>query len=212
MTKGQEDPETEELLSKVGGGGPELQHLLERHRDRLRRMIAVRLDSRLTPVIDPSDVVQEALADASRKLESYLRDRPLPFYPWLRRLAEERIIQLHRHHLGTQKRSATREHRLDLALPDDSASRLADCLVASGTSPSQQVLRDEQAQRLREVLDKLSPNDREILVMCYLEELDFREIAAALGITDNAAKVRHFRAMKRVRELLAGHDLGESGR
>ena len=212
MAKPPEDPETEELLSKVGGGGQELHTLLERHRDRLRRMIAVRLDSRLTPVIDPSDVVQEALADASRKLDGFLRDRPLPFYPWLRRLASERIIQLHRRHLGTQKRSAAREERLDFALRDDSSDQLANCLAASGTSPSQQVLRDEQARRLREVLDRLSPNDREVLVMCYLEELNFHEIATALGITVSAAKVRHFRAMKRVRKLLENHDLGESGR
>jgi RNA polymerase sigma-70 factor (ECF subfamily) len=212
VTKALEDPDTEELLGKVGGGGPELQRLLERHRDRLRRMIAVRLDSRLARVVDPSDVVQEALTDASRKLEGYLRDRPLPFYPWLRRLAAERIIQLHRHHLGTQKRSVTREERLDFALPDDSASRLASRLVSSGTSPSQQVLRDEQAQRLREVLDRLSASDREVLVMCYLEELNFNEIAMALGISVNTAKVRHFRAMQRVRKLLEGHDLGEAGR
>jgi RNA polymerase sigma-70 factor, ECF subfamily len=163
-------------------------------------------------VIDPSDVVQEALADASRKLDGFLRDRPLPFYPWLRRLASERIIQLHRRHLGTQKRSAAREERLDFALRDDSSDQLANCLAASGTSPSQQVLRDEQARRLREVLDRLSPNDREVLVMCYLEELNFHEIATALGITVSAAKVRHFRAMKRVRKLLENHDLGESGR
>ncbi len=212
VARAQEDPETEELLSKAGNGGPELQRLLERHRERLRRMVAVRLDSRLTPVIDPSDVVQEALTDASRKLEGYLHDRPLPFYPWLRRLATERIIQLHRHHLGTQKRSVTREQRLDDHLPDDSASRLANRLVASGTSPSQQVLRDEQARRLREVLDRLSPNDREVLVMCYLEELNFDEIATALGISVSAAKVRHFRAMKRVRKLLEAHDLGEAGK
>jgi RNA polymerase sigma-70 factor, ECF subfamily len=211
VAKALEDPQTEELLQKAGDRGTEFQLLLERHRDRLRRMIAVRLDSRLAPLVDPSDVVQEALTDASQKLDGYLRDRPLPFYPWLRRLAEERIIQLHRRYLGTQKRNVTREERLDLALPDDSAMLLADRLVASGTSPSQQVLRDEQAQRLREVLDRLSPNDREVLVMCYLEELDFSEIAAALGITENAAKVRHFRAMNRVRKLLEGHDLGEAG-
>ena len=78
--------------------------------------------------------------------------------------------------------------------------RLADCLVASGTSPSQRLLRDEQAQRLREVLNGLSPNDREVLVMCYLEELNFAEIAAPWGSGRNAAKVRHFRALERVRK------------
>jgi len=91
MAKALEDPETEELLRKASGsGGPALQLLLDRHRSRLRRMVAVRLDSRLAPLTDPSDVVQEALAGASHKLEGYLRDRPLPFYPWLRRLAWER--------------------------------------------------------------------------------------------------------------------------
>ncbi len=90
MAKSLEDPETEELLQKASGGGPALQLLLERHRKRLRRMVAVRLDSRLAPLVDPSDVVQEALGDASRKLDDFLRERPLPFYTWLRRLAWER--------------------------------------------------------------------------------------------------------------------------
>jgi RNA polymerase sigma-70 factor (ECF subfamily) len=212
VAKSLEDPETEELLQNASRGGLALGHLLERHRDRLRRMVAVRLDSRLAPVVDPSDVVQEALADASRKLDDFLRDRPLPFYPWLRRLAGERITQFHRRHLRTQKRAVTHEERLDLALPDESASRLADRLASSATSPSQQLLRAEQARRLREVLGRLSSNDREVLVLCYLEELDFGEIAAALGISENAAKVRHFRALERVRKLLEGHDLGEVGR
>ncbi|MGO9465417.1 MAG: sigma-70 family RNA polymerase sigma factor [Isosphaeraceae bacterium] len=212
MAKVLEDAETEELLQNAGGGGPALDVLLERHRKRLRRMVAVRLDSRLAPLVDPSDVVQEALADASLKLDDFLRDRPLPFYPWLRRLAWERIIQFHRRHLQAQKRAVTRQERFDLPLPDESAMQLADRLVASGTTPSQRLLRDEQGKRLREVLNRLRPNDREVLVMCYLEELAFGEIAAALGISESAAKVRHFRALERVRKLLEGHDLGEVGR
>ena len=72
-----EDPETEELLQNASGGGPALDALLERHRNRLRRMVAVRLDSRLAPLVNPSDVVQGALADASRKLDwvSYVARR-----------------------------------------------------------------------------------------------------------------------------------------
>ncbi|HKI19851.1 MAG TPA: sigma-70 family RNA polymerase sigma factor [Isosphaeraceae bacterium] len=212
MAKALEDPETEELLRNASGGGPALDDLLERHRKRLRRMVSVRLDRRLAPLVDPSDVVQEALADASRKLNDFLRDRPLPFYPWLRRLAWERIIQFHRRHIRAQKRAVTREERLDLPLPDESAMKLADRLLASGTTPSQRVLRDEQGRRLREVLDRLRPNDREVLVMCYLEELTFSEIGAALLISENAAKVRHFRALERVRKLLEGQDAGEADR
>jgi len=212
VAKALEDPETEELLRNASGGGPALDDLLERHRKRLRRMVSVRLDRRLAPLVDPSDVVQEALADASRKLNDFLRDRPLPFYPWLRRLAWERIIQFHRRHIRAQKRAVTREERLDLPLPDESAMKLADRLLASGTTPSQRVLRDEQGRRLREVLDRLRPNDREVLVMCYLEELTFSEIGAALLISENAAKVRHFRALERVRKLLEGQDAGEADR
>lgn len=172
-------------------------------------MVAVRLDRRLAPLVDPSDVVQEALADASRKLEGFLRDRPLPFYPWLRRLAWERIIQFHRRHLGAQKRNVTREERLDLPLPDESAMLLADRLLASGTSPSQRLVRDEQGRRIRELLDRLNPTDREVLVMCYLEELSFAEIAAVLAITENAAKVRHFRAMERLRKVIESSEFRE---
>jgi RNA polymerase sigma-70 factor (ECF subfamily) len=105
--------ETDELLRNASSGGPALQKLLKRHRGRLRRMVAVRLDRRLASVVDPSDVVQEALADASQKLREFLRLRPMPFYPWLRRLAWERIIQFHRRHLRTQKLALTLEERLD---------------------------------------------------------------------------------------------------
>src|SRR5262245_4640546 len=98
--------ETEELLRRVGlGDDRALQRLLYLHRDRLRGLVAVRMDRRLAPRIDPSDIVQEALADASRKLPGYLRDRPLPFYPWLRRLALERVIQAHRRHLRSPVRA-----------------------------------------------------------------------------------------------------------
>jgi RNA polymerase sigma-70 factor, ECF subfamily len=207
------EEDTEDLLRRAAAGEcAARERLLARHRDRLRQVVALRLDRRLAARVDASDVVQEALADASQKLVDFLRDRPLPFYPWLRRLAWERIIQLHRRHLRTQKRAVTREERLDLLLPDESAMQLAERLVASGTSPSQWLLRDEQGRRLREVLERLRPNDREVLVLFYLEELDFGEIAAALGISEIAAKVRHFRALERVRKLLEGHDLGEVGR
>src|SRR5262249_62353015 len=83
--------------------------LAERHRGRLRRMVAVRLDRRLAARVDPSDVVQESLAEADRRLDGYLRERPLPFYPWLRQLAWERLTALYRRHVPAQPRSVTRE-------------------------------------------------------------------------------------------------------
>src|SRR5436305_2971842 len=112
-------PDTDVLLDRAAAGdGDARRQLLDRHRRRLRRMIAVRLDRRLAARIDPSDVVQEALAAADQKLSAYLRQRPVPFYPWLRQLAWERLIELHRQHIYAQKRSVTREEAQDPALPD----------------------------------------------------------------------------------------------
>src|SRR5947209_378094 len=102
--------DTEDLLRRAAAGEiAARERLLARHRDRLRQAVALRLDRRLAARVDPSDVVQEAMADAAHKFSDYLRRRPLPFYPWLRQLALERLIELHRRHIQAQKRSVMRE-------------------------------------------------------------------------------------------------------
>src|SRR5438552_6470684 len=94
------EDDTEQLLQRASTGDQAAREaLLVRYRHRLRQMIAVRMDRRLTARIDPSDVVQEALTEACFKLPAYLAERPLPVYPWLRQLAWERLIDLHRRHL-----------------------------------------------------------------------------------------------------------------
>src|SRR5262245_37012531 len=99
------EPDTEELLDRAGQGDPTARNrLLDRHRQRLRALIALRLDPRLAARIDPSDVVQESLAEADGKLADYLRTRPLPFYVWLRELALQRLVDLQRWHVRAQKR------------------------------------------------------------------------------------------------------------
>lgn len=203
------EADTEELIARVArGDGAARQQLLARHRGRLRQMIAVRLDRRVAARVDPSDVVQEALADAARKLSAYVRDRPLPFYPWLRRLAWERLVKVHRRHLRTRRRSASREEPDVLNLPDESAAELAQRLVSFGSSPSQQLLRAELRERVRAALAALGERDREVLVLRYLEQLSTRDVAAVLEISEGAVKVRHLRALERLRRLL-GDDLGE---
>ena len=199
-------PDTEELLDRAGrGDGAARQRLLTRHRHRLRQMITVRLDRRLAARVDPSDIVQEALLDAHRDLSDYLHRRPLPLYPWLRQLAWERLLKWHRAHIAVQKRSIGREEAWDLALPEESAVQLAHRLIAAGTSPSRRLIREELRQRVRAALEAASPRDREILVMRHLEEMSAAEIAAALGITERAAKARHTRALERLRILLDEH-------
>jgi RNA polymerase sigma-70 factor (ECF subfamily) len=194
-----QDGDTERLLQRAADGDAAARdRLLERHREQLRRAVARRLDPRLAARIDPSDVVQDALADADRKLAGYLRDRPLPFYPWLRRLALERLLELHRRHVRAHKRSVTREESAaTTADPDHDPRRPADA------GPVSELLRAELRGRVQAALDRLSPDDRAVLVLRHFEQRPVREAAAVLGISEGALKVRHLRALRRFRDLLA---------
>jgi RNA polymerase sigma-70 factor (ECF subfamily) len=200
--------DTEQLLQRAGQGDAEARdHLLTRYRARLRAAVAVRLDRRLAPRVDPSDVVQETLAEAARRMPDYLRDRPIPFYPWLRQLAMDRVIDLHRHHVRAGKRSVAREERSLPALPDESAAALVQHLFGRGSSPSARLQRGEVAARVQAVLLQLSERDRELLVLRHLEQLPTRDVAAVLGLSESAVKMRLLRALERLRALL--DDLAE---
>jgi len=166
-------------------------------------MISVRMDPRLVARIDPSDVIQEAMADASRKLPEYLQQRRCAFYPWLRQIAWERLVQLHRRHVQAQRRSVTREARWNMNLSDASTMLLADRLAASGTSVGGRMVREELRQRVRRALDQLPPRDREVVVLRHLEQLSFKEIAAVLEISQAAAQSRYRRAVERLHDLLS---------
>jgi RNA polymerase sigma-70 factor (ECF subfamily) len=190
------------ILGATQGDRGAREKLLLRHRKRLRRMVAVRMDHRLASRIDPSDVVQEALVEADRLLDHYLRDPPLPFYPWLRQFAWQRLCHLHRYHIGARRRSMTREEPWEMPLPDHSALDLARRLLADGTSPSRRLIREEMRACVRSALERLDPRDREVLVLRYLEGLTTAEIAAVLGIRSGAVKMRHLRALERLRGLL----------
>jgi RNA polymerase sigma-70 factor (ECF subfamily) len=217
MTESQEW-DTDTLIRKAQRGDRVArEQLLTRHRDRLRQMIAFRLDPRVAARVDPSDVVQEALTDASRKLSEYLKHRPLPYYPWLRQLALERLVKLHRRHIQAQKRSVTREEDWAPPLPDESAVELADRVAAgnlwgkSGGAAMGWLLREELQRRVRKILLQLGPRDREVLVLRHLEQMSPREMAAVLGISEGAVRVRHLRALQRFRGLLrqASQSAGE---
>ncbi len=193
---------TESLIDQARRGDDVARlSLLERYRDYLRRMVAVRLDRRLAPRVDASDVVQETLALASQRMDDYLRDQPLPFLGWLRQLAAESIKDTHRRHIGSQRRSIDRETQ-EADLPDDSAVQLGQKLMAHDTSPSNRMMRQERRDQVKTALAELPPRDREILVMRYLEHLDGGDIAEALGISEGAVKLRLLRALQRMRGLL----------
>jgi RNA polymerase sigma-70 factor, ECF subfamily len=201
-----ENPETRRLLDRAGHGEVEARNqLLDRYRARLRRMIAVHLDHRISARIDPSDVVQEALAGADRRLGSYLRDRPLPFYPWLRGFARDRLLDLRRRHVRASCRSVAREEA------EEGPETTSRDLEASGTSPSGHLIRAERRDRVREALARLEVGDRDVLALRQVEGLTAAKAAAVLGIGEEALKSRHRRALERLRALLDDDRDGSRG-
>jgi RNA polymerase sigma-70 factor (ECF subfamily) len=203
------EPDTQELLRLAADGDRQARGaLLQRHRKQLRRMVALRMDRRLAARLDPSDVVQETLAEANRRLDDYLAARPLPFYAWLRQLASDRLVEQHRRHIQAVRRSILREQADPLALPDGSVAELTDRLFAPADGPSAAVRREELVSRVRAALGALPERDREVLVLRYLEELPAQEVGAVLGISEGAAKKRALRALQRLRSLLGDETPG----
>ena len=204
MTESRDQDSNLLLQQAVAGDHAAAHRLLEIHRGRLRAMIAIRLDRRLSSRVDPSDVLQETLAEAHQKLPEYLRTQPIPLYPWLRRMAWEKIVQLHRHHLLAQARTVTREERFDVGLPDESALNLAERLMAKGSSASRQLMQKELKARVQAALAQLDARDQEVLVVRFLEQLSIEEAAIVLEISQEAVKSRQRRALERFSELSGG--------
>jgi len=199
---------TEMLLRRAGEGDAAARaELLERYRCQLRRMVAIRLDKRLAARVDPSDIVQEAMKDAFKRLPEYFADPQLSFYPWLRRIAWDRLADMYRMHLAAEKRSVLREHPWMPNLNDESVAELAHSVVASSINPGRRAMLAEMESRTRSALLELKPHDREILVLRYLEQLSVEEIAAVLSISQTAVTSRHLRALQRLRRLL-GDEFG----
>src|SRR5262245_11128784 len=181
-----------------------LNELFSQHRARLLRMVELRLDRRLQARIDASDVVQDAFVDALRRVDDYLRAPTYPLFLWLRLIVGERLLKLHRHHLGTQMRDAELEVSIYRgALPAASSAALAAQLLGKHTSPTQAAVRAERMLRLQEALNTLDPMDREVLSLRHFEEMTLAETALALGIEESAAAKRHIRALRRLKAILA---------
>src|SRR5262249_31577892 len=130
--------------------------LLDGHRARLRRMIALRLDRRLNGRVDPSDVIQEAFLEATAGLPRFVERAEMPFYLWLRWIAGMRLNAIHRQHLGFQVRDAGREVSLERdACPHASSAAIAAQLLGRQTSASEVAIRLERKARLQEAIDAL---------------------------------------------------------
>ncbi len=184
-------------------GSQVLGTLLARHRDRLRRMVALRLDHRLQGRIDPSDVIQEAYMEASARLSEYLNEPSVPFFLWLRFLTAQKLVTLHRHHLGVKMRNVNHEVPLDHGMvPGASTATLAGYLVGHDTRPSDAAMRAELKAHVQRALDSMAPAEREILALRHFEQLSRAEIGKVIGISEEAAGKRYIRALERLKQIL----------
>jgi RNA polymerase sigma-70 factor (ECF subfamily) len=191
------------LLRAKAGDAAALGGLFAHYRDRLRRMVHLRLDRRVAGRLDPSDVLQEAYLDVARRFPEYAAAPAVPFYVWLRALTGQRLIDLHRRHLGSKMRDAGQEVSLYRgALPQASSASLAQQLLAGWTSPTQAAVRAEMQFQLQEALNGMDPIDREVVVLRHFEELNNVETAAVLGIEAAAASKRYLRAVRRLKAIL----------
>jgi RNA polymerase sigma-70 factor (ECF subfamily) len=176
--------------------------LLSLYRTRLRRMVDLRMAPGLRSRLDPSDVLQEALLEAAQRFPEYAREKPLPFFLWLRRITRDRLISLHRRHLGAKARDPRREVPLHSGDADATTEGLAAQLLGQITSPSLQLARAEASLRLQEALNTLDPHEREVLSLRHFEQLSNSEVAHELGLSESAASKRYLRAVLRLRGIL----------
>jgi RNA polymerase sigma-70 factor, ECF subfamily len=190
------------LLERVRAGDqPALAELYAKHRDKLRRMVQLRLDHRLAGRVSPSDVLQEAYIDAVKRIDHYFEKPDHPFFGWLRLIVGQRLADVHREHLA-QKRAVSNEVPMDRTAPGADSACLAACLLGSGTSPSNAAARGESFVALEGALEQMDPLDREVLALRHFEELSNTETAELLGIQPAAASKRYVRALARLKQIL----------
>jgi len=197
--------EVTHLIDRLRAGDRQaLGELFHCYRERLRRMVELRMDARLRTRLDASDVLQEAYLDLAGDLDAYCADPKLQPLLWMRLHVGRRLAMLHRRHLGARLRDAGLEISLYReALPQASSAALASMLLGRQTSPTQAAQRAERMLRIQEALNTLDPIDREVLALKHFEELSRAEAAEVLGISPEAAAKRYFRALKRLKDLLA---------
>lgn len=196
--------ETQALLADAGrGDAAAVNRLLEKHRETLRRLVQVRLDRAIARRVDASDIVQDVLIEANTRLADFLADPRMPFHLWLRHLAKDRIIEMHRRHRGAQRRSLDREQAVgNPQYGDRSSLDLAQMLVDNELTPAAANIRRELEQRFLTAVEQLDDDDREIILMRHFEQLGNSEAAEALGLSPAAAGMRHLRALRKLRSIL----------
>jgi len=198
-------PATLVLLDRVRDGDADaINRLLERHRQAIRQMIDRRMDRVITRRVDASDIVQEVMIEANRRLGDYLVNPTMPFRLWLRHMARDRLIDAHRRHRVAATRSLDRE--VPLVSGDGSSAGEIVGVADRELTPAAAATWHELERRFAAAVERLDEGDRQIVLLRHFEHLSTAEAAAALGLAKPAAGMRYLRAMRRLRSLLDGSD------
>lgn len=208
-----ETDKTQQLLDGAKQGDADaINRLMERHRNSLRRLVQMRLDQKIQRRLDVSDVVQDVLIEANRRLPEYLQNPVMSFHLWLRQIAKDRIIDAHRRHRVSAKRSVDREQAL-LAPGgvDRSTIELVAQLCDPELTPAAAATQHEMARRVEQAISQLGDQDSEVIIMRHYEQLSNQEIAEALQLSEPAASMRYLRAVRRLRALLAESSSQQQG-
>ncbi len=207
VAKSGKESQTEDdrdLINRVIDGDQDaLAQLFSENRDRLWRMISFRLDPRLHGRIDADDILQEAWLATVQRIDHFLADATRSIFVWFRLIVSQTLIDLHRRHLGTQKRNAALEFSINRGWSSSStSSALSFHLLGHLTSPSQAALREELSNQLQDSLQSMNEIDREVLALRHFEQLSNKETAQILGISDQASSDRYMRALARLKNVL----------
>lgn len=168
----------------------------------LTQFVSTRLDRQLAARVDVGDIVQEVLVEAANKLPDYVARCPIPFTAWIRRIAEERITHAHRKHVVAGKRSVRREVSLQ-----GSNAWSSDALVtfhpkSRDKTPSSYVAGKELYAEVARLMKQLPDSDQELLRLRFVEQLSAKDVAVALGTTEQAVRMRQLRALRQLRHLI----------
>jgi RNA polymerase sigma-70 factor (ECF subfamily) len=198
--------QTRSLLDRAkAGDAAAVDDLLAGHREPLRRAVEIRLDPVLARRVDASDIVQDVLVEANRRLRDYLQNPAMPFHLWLRHLAKDRLIDAHRFHRKAQRRSLDREQAVQPpAWAGESSVQLIAQLLDPEKTPATAAVQQELERRLQAAVAELDEADREVILMRHFEGMGNQEVAAALDLTEAAASMRYLRALRRLRAALLG--------
>lgn len=201
----QDNGENADMIRRASDGDANaLDQLFTVHRERLLRMIRLRLDRRIQGRVDSTDILQEAYMDVFKKLREYVNSPSTSFFIWLRNVVGLKLAEVHRRHLGIQKRDARRDVSIYRgALPALNSVSLAAQLLGQLTTPSQTAMKTEMRIRLQEVLDCMDEIDCEVIALRHFEQLNSQEVADVLGMSKSGASSRYIRAIKRLKDELS---------